>query len=118
MLRILLATIVFAAQSVLPFGAAACGCDAHAARDRVVSCCEQQDVTECDCGCQLTAAETSDTETAAITHTTLPVLTAILADQRTAALDTDGYQALATAGSDAVAIPSVPLPRTERAPPA
>ena len=118
MRNLLLATIVFAAQSVLPFSAAACGCDAHEARDRVVSCCEQQEATECDCGCQLTAAETSDTETAAITHTPLPNLTAILADQRAAALDTDGHEALASARSVAVAIPSVPLPRTERAPPA
>ena len=118
MRNMLLATIVFAAQSLLPFGADVCACDAHPDQNRVVSCCQQQDVSECDCGCQLAPADSSDTETAVITHAPLPALTAVLADQRAIALVTDGHEALASARSVAVAIPAVPLPRAERAPPA
>ncbi len=118
MLIKLLAILLIAAQSVLPFSADACACDSHEATLDMASCCQQVDPEPCACACFLTVERTQEADPAALTHAPRPQLDAVFAEAEENCELVVVHSSQEWDRSSPIAVPGVPLPRAERAPPA
>lgn len=118
MRNVMLATLLLAAQAVLPYSAELCACAPETVVAPVAPCCGAEAAVPCDCGCSVRAAEPEDVNAATLVSAPLPAVDAV-APREGLQLAAPGPRRLAVHDrADLPGSADAPLSRAQRAPPA